>query len=961
MLNEELLKLVAVEKDEINAKKMAKTILNKHFNDILVPILQNGQSDSRDCKNVLKLLTTIVTISLSTFGKDILARLDIHNDVLKAMSKNQNRKDIFLNFFLSFLMESDNKIIELLVQKSVWFFQTIVTNFRNYDDFRINILLMKLKENFLQNRNISKSLKIQFFSRDFILQLLQIDKPQCLDTVSDFLEILCTTNKGVGFVFQNDVHNFYKKNTILKTILIRNRELFQQFWNNKLLSRFLLSVSLNCLDLTKDILLLCESNFKQFDDHFFEINRFLCNFFDQFKPFTIDNQVSVHKKALNFYKSNVIFHFMFHYYQSDQILSSSLQLKSHHNRLFASILKCLLNQLNIDNCEIREQFRSLAKITIFNVRLPNLNQLLQLWQISIEQCRVNEIAIIDDNFQYFSNILEIFEYYINLEIIDENFFQETDAKSFLLSIDFIPNLNEIQTVELFKQCVKMITKISKNHLFDNQNELLLFIFEKNNYDVNDEIVLNSDNFRKLHFDIWLKYFPKNELFSKTLISCMKKFPKIDFDSVKFTKKILRFQNNDNLSDFDNAIFELFFRNFHCSRFVENFNFNFKNLNLISHKFWQLFHNENDKLSFKKIKKFFIKNGPQFFRDVFNMKKIHFNHLELFSNFLIFCLITIDKIDLDFFNYCYQTVFLSTDISMIMVNNDFLKESFQKSLYSLINGFHNNDQFLLKYLLMIFEKNDTLSNLRIILFDLLSNWNFFEISNDNDTDNNNSLIVLMDIVTKIRLDSQQILQIFPKIKLSKNRHFELHFVSYLIQEEMYIFDDYEYLSDKVANLICDRKFAINLIRFWMKDLKNVQNSFEKQHLETILSTFRNNIGEDVVEFFCYLLKSNLISDDDCFEMIHLIDMHENLLFKLSLNSTSLQIKQFVLNKYRSAILDLKKFLISNKLAKLAICDALKVTSDAEFLQLYIATHKIEIVSTFQTFWRLFNDCKKFERC
>lgn len=159
-----------------NTEESCRRLINTHMSSI--QSMLSNQSNAKQRKVVLKMLTTIVTIG-GTLPRDILNNLPLNSQILEAVvrltkpSDPNNVRTSFIYFILAFLVDGRNNVIRALLEKR----DVLASIFPDliYDSHEtVHLILTTVKKYVLENSAVSKTLKLHIFSTPVVQNLVNL-------------------------------------------------------------------------------------------------------------------------------------------------------------------------------------------------------------------------------------------------------------------------------------------------------------------------------------------------------------------------------------------------------------------------------------------------------------------------------------------------------------------------------------------------------------------------------------------------------------------------------------------------------------------------------------------------------------------------------------------------------------------------------------------------------------------
>ncbi|XP_033228122.1 nucleolar pre-ribosomal-associated protein 1-like isoform X2 [Belonocnema kinseyi] len=267
-----------------NTEESCRRLINTHMSSI--QSMLSNQSNAKQRKVVLKMLTTMVTIG-GTLPRDILNNLSLNSQILEAVvrltkpSDPNNVRTSFIHFTLAFLVDGRNNVIRSLLEKRdvlACIFPDLI-----YDSHEtVHLILTTVKKCVLENSAVSKTTKLHIFSTSVVQNLVNLynwkgprnwpglkkekekkdekvdpeEKEIAVEAVHEFL-ITLLASKKYGIIFQDrslGIGEGRKNNQLVNTVL----KSLESPWEHEKPKDLVVQILRACPDLIKSQINLTE-------------------------------------------------------------------------------------------------------------------------------------------------------------------------------------------------------------------------------------------------------------------------------------------------------------------------------------------------------------------------------------------------------------------------------------------------------------------------------------------------------------------------------------------------------------------------------------------------------------------------------------------------------------------------------------------------------------------------------
>ncbi|XP_040194806.1 nucleolar pre-ribosomal-associated protein 1 isoform X2 [Rana temporaria] len=191
---------------------IVKYILNTHMKLIYSAVYSETHRMSRICLNLLSAMVT----QGPDCARDVFSHFDFNNKYLPGLLKKrdkQGRPDVrmaYIQFALSFLISGDNTNIVQVLELKGFFSEIFFTGIKEDRISTINLLLSLLQTKVIQNKAITKTQKVRFFTSAILNHIASLYR---WNGIADVRKDVQDTNdpKEAGKLMMRElVHNFLK-------------------------------------------------------------------------------------------------------------------------------------------------------------------------------------------------------------------------------------------------------------------------------------------------------------------------------------------------------------------------------------------------------------------------------------------------------------------------------------------------------------------------------------------------------------------------------------------------------------------------------------------------------------------------------------------------------------------------------------------------------------------------------
>ncbi|NXN08847.1 NPA1P protein, partial [Indicator maculatus] len=193
---------------------IVKKLIHSYMKLVYAALYSENQKKSQAC---LTLLSAMVAQGPDS-ARDVYSHFDFNNKFLPGLLKKRSKKDkadvrvAYIQFALSFLIAGDNAILTQVLELK-GFIPDILRSGVNEDRVStINLILSTLRTKVVQNKNVTKTQKVRFFTAEVLIHIASLYQWNGITDVSPEDLKVIQGSKEVGKMMVRElVHNFLMK------------------------------------------------------------------------------------------------------------------------------------------------------------------------------------------------------------------------------------------------------------------------------------------------------------------------------------------------------------------------------------------------------------------------------------------------------------------------------------------------------------------------------------------------------------------------------------------------------------------------------------------------------------------------------------------------------------------------------------------------------------------------------
>uniref|UniRef100_A0A8D0F9V4 URB1 ribosome biogenesis homolog n=1 Tax=Strix occidentalis caurina TaxID=311401 RepID=A0A8D0F9V4_STROC len=197
---------------------IVKKLIHSYMRLVYAALYSENHRMSRVC---LTLLSAMVAQGPDS-ARDVYSHFDFNNKFLPGLLKKRCKKgrtDVrmaYIQFALSFLIAGDNAILSQVLELKDFIPDILRSEIKEDKVSTVNLLLSTLRTKVVQNKNITKTQKVRFFTAEVLIQIaslyrwngitdvspgdLKVGKTMVRDLVHNFLmDLCCSLKHGITF------------------------------------------------------------------------------------------------------------------------------------------------------------------------------------------------------------------------------------------------------------------------------------------------------------------------------------------------------------------------------------------------------------------------------------------------------------------------------------------------------------------------------------------------------------------------------------------------------------------------------------------------------------------------------------------------------------------------------------------------------------------------------------------
>ncbi|XP_054247582.1 nucleolar pre-ribosomal-associated protein 1 [Indicator indicator] len=193
---------------------IVKKLIHSYMKLVYAALYSENQKMSQAC---LTLLSAMVAQGPDS-ARDVYSHFDFNNKFLPGLLKKRSKKDkadvrvAFIQFALSFLIAGDNAILTQVLELKGFIPDILCSGINEDRVSTINLILSTLRTKVVQNKNVTKTQKVRFFTAEVLIHIASLYQWNGITDVSPEDLKVIQGSKEVGKVMVRElVHNFLMK------------------------------------------------------------------------------------------------------------------------------------------------------------------------------------------------------------------------------------------------------------------------------------------------------------------------------------------------------------------------------------------------------------------------------------------------------------------------------------------------------------------------------------------------------------------------------------------------------------------------------------------------------------------------------------------------------------------------------------------------------------------------------